>query len=176
MGRQRASSALTLGVVAALGAAVLLFSADEQPAADSFVAVGSTSNNGSSSCKGLNNASCATNPSGGGPVKTMTVTVTNPSELLYPTVSRNVTVTVANPFAFDIVVTSLDVQVTAPQNRSTCVASDLQRPTSPMAQNLTVAAGRSGSMTFAVHLIADAPPGCQGAVWPITVTATAVQR
>ena len=176
MGRQRASSVITLGVVAALGAAVLVFSGPQTPTEDALVAVGSTGNSANPSCRGTNNSSCVTNPNGGGPVKTMTVTVTGPAGLLYPTVTRNVTVLVANPFAFDIVVTSLDVQVSAPANRPDCRSVDLQRPGNPMTRSMTVASGGSNSTTFPVHLTADAPDSCKGAIWPVTVTATAVQR
>lgn len=174
MGRQRTSSVLTLGVVAALGAAVLVFSADPEPAAGSFVAVGSTSNNGNPSCKGTNNASCATNPNGGGPVKTMTVKVTNPDPL-FPTVTRNVMVSVTNPFAFEIVVQRLDVTVAEP-NKQGCVAPDLEREASPMTRSLSVPAGQTRQTSFWVKLDANSPDQCQNAVWNLTVAATAVQR
>ena len=182
MGRQRTSSVLTLGVVAALGAAVLVSSSSQAPATDSFVAVGTASNNANPGCNGSNNASCT--PSTSGPVKSFGLTV-GAMTGIYPTGSKPIPLTFTNPHSFDIVVKTVSVAV---RNASTdCSATHLQRPSGTVTLASPVVVPKNGSaagpaptsadgQTLRVTLLNSAPNACQRATWPVTVTATAVQR
>lgn len=183
MRRQRARSVLTLGVMAALGAAVLAFSAVPEPVADSFVAVGSTSNSGNPGCNGKNNASC--NPDTSGPVKNFGLAV-GAMTGIYPTGSKPIPLTFTNPHSFDIVVET--VSVAALDASPSCSESHLQRPSGVVRLASPIIVPKNGSasgptpnstdgQTLRVTLLNSVPDACQApTTWPLTVTATAVKR
>jgi hypothetical protein len=184
MGRQLLRSAFTLGVMAALGAAVLAFStpAGGGQATDQFVAVGSTNNNANPSCNGKKNSTCT--PVTDGPVKDFGLTV-GPMVGIYPTGSKHIPLTFSNPHNFDIVVKTVAVQ--AADASSTCSATHLQRPSGTVAlaspvlvpKNGTAAGPSSTSpdgQVLRVTMLNTAPDQCQGVSFPISVTAMAEKR
>ena len=184
MERQRTSSVLTLGVMAALGAAVLVYStpADGGQAKDQFVAIGSTNNNATPTCNGKKNSTCT--PNTDGPVKDFGLTVGAMSGI-YPTGSKPIPMTFTNPHNFDIVVKTVAVQVS---NASTlCQATHLQRPSGTVTLASPVIVPNNGTASgppptstdgqvLRVTLLNSAPDACQGASFPITVTAMADKR
>lgn len=183
MGRQLLRSGLTLGVMAALGAAVLAFSAPGAAKDDAFVAVGSTNNSANPSCNGRNNTSCQ--PVTDGPVKDFGLMVGTMAGI-YPTGSKPIPLTFSNPHNFDIVVKTVAVQVS--DANDDCSESHLQRPSGTVTLQSPVVVPKNGTaagptpnssdgQVLRVTLLNSVPDACQSpTTWPITVTATAVKR
>lgn len=168
------AAAPTAAVAAVLAAAALV----SPPAQPETVLTGSGSNSANSGCNGKNNPSCT--PATPGPVKSFGVTVTDIGGM-YPTRVEALQISFTNPHSFDIVVKT--VQVTVSNANSDCSQIYLQRPEGvrTLATPIVVprngtAPGPSGAQAMDVKLLNSAPDACQGATFPITVTATAVQR
>jgi hypothetical protein len=134
-------------------------------------ATASNGNGGNDNCVEPSNGN-------GNCVKTFGVTV-GQVPTLYPSVVRSVPLTYANPNSFDILVTTYRVSVAVPSSTSTvCPASSLQVPAGTISLGSGLVAPRKGSVssTFPVSLGANAPSGCQGVMFTITVNATAVKK
>jgi hypothetical protein len=110
--------------------------------------------------------------------KTFGVTV-GQTPTLYPSVARTLPVTFTNPNSFDISITTFHVSVSVPPSQSTaCPASSLQVPTGTITPSPALTAPRNASIgtSVSVKLPANAPEGCQGVTFTVTVSASAVKK
>lgn len=110
--------------------------------------------------------------------KTFGVTV-GQTPLLYPSLVRQLPVTYSNPNSFDISITTYHVSVSVPSSQATaCPASSLQVPSGTITLSPALTAPKKGSVatTIPIKLPADAPEGCQGVTFSITVNASAVKK
>lgn len=102
---------------------------------------------------------------------TRTFDVTGTVDGLLPTVQRDLPVLLESPYRFDVDVVTIDVDVGDPPGD--CDAVDLL--VSPPQVPVTVPARSEVTLVGSAALAADAPDACQGAVWPLTWTATATR-
>jgi hypothetical protein len=99
--------------------------------------------------------------------------------LLYPTVTRNLPVSYTNPNSFDIEVSTYRVSVSVPSsNVAACPPSSLMVPAGTVTLNPRITVPKKGSVSriIPIRLGADAPEGCQGVTFSITLNATAVKK
>lgn len=90
---------------------------------------------------------------------------------LYPGASLPLVLTVSNPHAFAIDVTSVTTSVGTPN--AGCASSKLT--VTPFAGNLVVADHATATLTVTATLSHDAPDACQGVVFPLQYSGTAVK-
>jgi hypothetical protein len=90
---------------------------------------------------------------------------------LYPGKSKPLVLTVRNPQAFAIVVTSITTSVGTPN--AGCASINLE--VTQFAGNLPVPAKGTAKVTVTATLSHSAPDACQGAVFPLTFSGTATQ-
>jgi hypothetical protein len=149
-------------------------SSKDKPSSSTVLAPAASNGNGSGG-----NDNCVEPSNGNGNcAKTFGVTV-GQLPTLYPSLVRSLPVTYTNPNSFDISVTTYRVSVSVPGPLSAaCPASSLQVPagTITLTPALTVARNGSVGTTVPVKLPADAPEGCQGVTFTITVNASAVKK
>ena len=88
---------------------------------------------------------------------------------LYPGGTRTLSVRIANPYPFAILVTDLKAHVD-PAGPD-CPADALT--VTPVPSNVVVARDSESTYPFSASLDPSAPDGCQGAMWPITYIASA---
>jgi hypothetical protein len=90
---------------------------------------------------------------------------------LYPGASMPLVLTVSNHQEFTIVVTSITTSVGSPNQA--CVSADLS--VSQFIGSLSVPAKGTSNVTVTVTLTHGAPDACQGAVFPLQYSGTAVK-
>ncbi len=87
---------------------------------------------------------------------------------LFPGQATSLGVSVANPFSFDIEITSVHARVA---DVGGCVGSNVRIP--PFSGSARVTAGREALIPLPVLLDRATPDSCQGVSFPITYTASA---
>lgn len=94
---------------------------------------------------------------------------------LYPGASLPLTVTVKNPNAFPVVVTSIGLGTVTSGDPVNCPASNVTVLTTPSVTSLSIAAGQtatSSSIASAVTMLTTAPAACAGVTFTIAATAS----
>jgi len=99
------------------------------------------------------------------------VTITGDVEGLHPGVDAVLELTITNPYRFDVQVRDLDVVVT--DASPDCSASALV--VEPAPTGLVIAGRGEGNVTVPIAMPRSVPDACQGAVFPLSYTATAIQ-
>ncbi len=156
----RWSSALVLGLIAGVVLAVILqprFGAGH-PAVISFIGAGAAEVSPSPSSEVASDQTGRFGISG---------SVTG----LYPGASMPLVLTVSNHQEFTIVVTSITTSVGSPS--PACVSANLS--VTPFAGNVSVPPEGTSNVTVTVTLSHSSPDACQGAVFPLQYTGTAVK-
>lgn len=91
---------------------------------------------------------------------------------LYPGASLPLVLTITNPAAFPIVVTSVSTSVGSPAATG-CASTNLT--VTQFSGRLSVPARSAATLTLTATLSHAAPDACQGAVFPLTYSGTAVK-
>jgi hypothetical protein len=105
------------------------------------------------------------NNRGGGPRFALSGSVDGP----WPGATKPLVVTVDNPYRFEILLISLDAEVSAAS--AACPASILH--VTSLAGEVRIAARGQTTVALMASLDADAPNECQGVEWGLTYSATA---
>ncbi len=127
-------------------------------------------NNANPNCNGVGNPNCP----GDGPVKSFGVTL-GALTGLYPGGTKPMTVTYTNPESFDIKVTSVTPAAAATTSKAGCAGSNVTFGAVSLL-NKVVSRNGQATVTIPVGLIRTAANACKGAVFTITVTASAVKN
>ncbi len=99
------------------------------------------------------------------------IEITGEIDGLYPGSSATLQAQVVNPHPFPIEVISFDVAVS--DASASCPASALEIRN--VGTGVVIAAGETGTVPVEVQMTPTAPESCQGATWPLSYSATAVE-